>query len=135
MVKEYMHGADVLLEEGFGPNFTVSVGIENRSSPALLTRAGVAVRGLSNIVPEPFDGLVRAVEGGLAKATELLHRRVLAFTAIYTLSGPGLGIAKLATKKLGLYLSSTVCGPALPNPPGCEEATEATGLLPAQGEA
>jgi 4-hydroxy-tetrahydrodipicolinate synthase len=82
---------------------------------------------------------VRAFEGGdLAKATEL-HRRILPLMAIYTLSDPGLGAAKLAMKKLGVPLSPTVRGPALPAPPDSEEAIEATleaaGLMPVQGEA
>jgi dihydrodipicolinate synthase/N-acetylneuraminate lyase len=59
--------------------------------------------------------------------------------AIYTLSDPGLGAAKLAIKKLGVPLSPTVRGPALPAPPDSDEAIEATleaaGLLPVQGEA
>jgi len=73
MVKEYMHRANVLWEaKGVGPTFTVLVGFEDLSLPALLARANIAIRrNLSNIVPELFVGLVRAFENGLAKATEL----------------------------------------------------------------
>jgi 2-dehydro-3-deoxy-D-pentonate aldolase len=140
MVKEYMHTVNVLWEaEESRPDFTVLVGFEDQILPALLAGADGAICGLSNIAPELFVGLVRAFEGGdLAKATEL-HRRILPLMAIYTLSDPGLGTAKLAMKKLGVPLSPTVRGPALPAPPDSEEAIEVTlegaGLLPVQGEA
>jgi len=139
-VKEYMHTVNVLQEaKESRPDFTVLVGFEDQILPALLAGADGAICGLSNIAPELFVGLVRAFEGGdLAKATEL-HRRVLPLMAIYTLSDPGLGAAKLAMKKLGVPLSPTVRGPALPAPPDSEETIEATleaaGLLPVQGEA
>ena len=58
---------------------------------------------------------------------------------IYALSDPGVRTAKLAMKKLGVPLSPTVCGPALPAPPDSEEAIDAAlkaaGLLPVRGEA
>ncbi len=139
-VKEYMHTVSVLREaKEPRPDFTVLVGFEDQILPALLAGADGAICGLSNIAPELFVGLVRAFESGdLAKATEL-HRRILPLMAIYTLSDPGLGAAKLAMKKLGVPLSPTVRGPALPAPPDSEEAIEATleaaGLLPVQGEA
>jgi 2-dehydro-3-deoxy-D-pentonate aldolase len=139
-VKEYIHTVNVLREaKESRPDFTVLVGFEDQILPALLAGADGAICGLSNIAPELFVGLVRAFEGGdLAKATEL-HRRILPLMAIYTLSDPGLGAAKLAMKKLGVPLSPTVRGPALPAPPDSEEAIEATleaaGLLPVQGEA
>ena len=139
-VKEYMHTVNVLREaKEFRPDFMVLVGFEDQILPALLAGADGAICGLSNIAPELFVGLVRAFEGGdLAKAMEL-HRRILPLMAIYTLSDPGLGAAKLAMKKLGVPLSPTVRGPALPAPPDSEEAIEATleaaGLLPVQGEA
>ncbi len=139
-VKEYMHTVSVLREaKEPRPDFTVLVGFEDQILPALLAGADGAICGLSNITPELFVGLVRAFESGdLAKATEL-HRRILPLMAIYTLSDPGLGAAKLAMKKLGVPLSPTVRGPALPAPPDSEEAIEATleaaGLLPVQGGA
>lgn len=139
-VKEYIHTVNVLRKaKESRPDFTVLVGFEDQILPALLAGADGAICGLSNITPELFVGLVRAFEGGdLAKATEL-HRRILPLMAIYTLSDPGLGAAKLAMKKLGIPLSPTVRGPALPAPPDSEEAIEATlgaaGLLPVQGEA
>jgi 2-dehydro-3-deoxy-D-pentonate aldolase len=132
-----MHTVNVLGEtKETRPDFTVLAGFEDQILPALLAGADGAICGLSNIAPELFVGLVRAFESGdLAKATEL-HRRILPLMAIYTLSDPGLGAAKLAMKKLGVPLSSTVRGPA---PPDSEEAIEATleaaGLLPVQGEA
>jgi 2-dehydro-3-deoxy-D-pentonate aldolase len=139
-VKEYMHTVNVLREaKEPRPDFTVLVGFEDQILPALLAGADGAICGLSNIAPELFVGLVRAFEDGdLAKAAEL-HRRILPLMAIYTLSDPGLGAAKLAMKKLGVPLSPTVRGPALPAPTDSEEAIEATleaaGLLPVQREA
>ena len=119
--------------KGFGPNFPVSAGFEDHTLLALLALADVALRGLSNIVPEHFVGLARAFEGGLAKATEL-HQRILPLMTIYAVSDPGLGAAKLTTKKLGFPPSPAVCGPILPTPRDFEEAIEPTGLLPVWGE-
>ena len=139
-VKEYIHTVNVLREaKEARPDFTVLVGFEDQILPALLAGADGAICGLSNIAPELFVNLVRAFEGGdLTKAAEL-HRRILPLMAIYTLSDPGLGAAKLAMKKLGVPLSPTVRGPALPAPTDSEEAIEATleaaGLLPVQREA
>lgn len=139
-VKEYMHSVNVLNEvKPVRPDFAVLVGFEDQILPALLAGADGAICGLSNIAPELFVGLVRTFEGGdLAKAAEL-HRRILPLMAIYTLSDPGLGAAKLAMKKLGVPISPTVRGPALPAPPDSEEAIdaalEAAGLLPVRGEA
>ena len=139
-VKEYVHTVNVLREaKEPRPDFTVLVGFEDQILPALLAGAHGAICGPSNIAPELFVGLVRALEGGdLVKATEL-HRRILPLMAIYTLSDPGLGAAKLAMKKLGIPLSPTVRGPALSAPPESDKAIEATleaaGLLSVQGEA
>lgn len=110
------------------------VEFEGQILPALLAGADVAMRSLPNTAPDLFVGLVRTFEGGdLAKAMEL-HRRILPLVAVYALSDPGLGSAKLAMKKPGSPLS-----PTLPTPPNSEEATETTleaaGLLPVKGEA
>ena len=140
MVKEYMHTIVVLQEvKESRSDSTVLVGVEDQILPALLTAADGAICGLSNIAQELFVDLVRAFgDGDLAKATEL-HQRILPLISIYTLSDPGLGAAKLAIKKLGFPLSSTVRGPALPAPPDSKEAIEAAleaaGLLTVQGEA
>jgi len=55
--------------------------------------------------------------------------------AIYIVSDPSLSAVRFATKKLGFPLSPTVRGPALTTTPDSEEAIEAIGLLPVQGEA
>lgn len=107
------------------------VEFEAQILPALLAGADFAMRSLPNTAPDLFVGLVRTFEGGdLAKAMEL-YRRILPLVAVYALSDPGLGSAKLAMKKPGSPLS--------PTPPNSEEATETTleaaGLLPVQGEA
>ncbi len=139
-VKEYVHTVNVLREvKEVRPDFVVLVGFEDQILPALMAGADGSICGLSNIAPELFVGLVRAFEGGdLTRAAEL-HRRVLHLTSMYALSDPGLGATKLAMKKLGVPISPTVRGPALPVPPDSEEAIEAAleaaGLLAVRKEA
>ncbi len=139
-VKEYVHTVNVLREvKEVRPDFVVLVGFEDQILPALMAGADGSICGLSNIAPELFVGLVRAFEGGdLTRAAEL-HRRVLQLTSMYALSDPGLGATKLAMKKLGVPISPTVRGPALPVPPDSEEAIEAAleaaGLLAVRREA
>ncbi|MBA2715421.1 MAG: 4-hydroxy-tetrahydrodipicolinate synthase, partial [Rubrobacteraceae bacterium] len=125
-VKEYMHTVNVLNEvKPVRPDFAVLVGFEDQILPALLAGADGSICGLSNIAPELFVGLVRTFEvGDLAEAARL-HRRVLHLMAMYALSDPGLGATKLAMKKLGVPISPTVRGPALPVPPESEEAIDA----------
>jgi 2-dehydro-3-deoxy-D-pentonate aldolase len=139
VVKEYMHTVDVLNEvKPVRPDFAVQVGFENQILPALLARADGSICGLSNIAPELFVGLVRAFEGGNLTEAAQLYRRVLHLTSMYVLSDPGLGATKLAMMKLGVPISPTVRGPALPVPSESEEAIdaalEAAGLLPAPRE-
>jgi dihydrodipicolinate synthase/N-acetylneuraminate lyase len=60
MVEEYIHTVNVLREtKGSRPNPTVLVGFEDQILPALLAGADDAIRGLSNIAPKLFNGLVR----------------------------------------------------------------------------
>ena len=111
------------------------VGFEDQILPALLAGADDAIRGLSNIAPKLFNGLVRRPS---TAATSRKRRSCIGasspLVAVYTLSAPGFDSAKLAIKKLGFPPS-----PILPAPPDSAEAIETTlekaGLLPVQGEA
>ncbi len=134
-VQVYMHTVDVIREvKPVRPDFSVLVGFEDQILPSLLAGSDGAISGLSNIAPELFVNLVRAFEdGNLERAVEL-HRRVLHLMAMYELSDPGLGATKLAMQKLGVPISPTVRGPALPatlEAHSCiEAALEGAGLTP-----
>ena len=139
MVKEYVHTVNVLSEvKPVRSDFVVLVGFEDQILPALLAGADGSIYGLSNIAPELFVDLVRAFEGGDLAGTAQLHRRVIHLMAMYALSDPGLSTTKLAVKKLGIPISPSVRGPALPVSPESEEAIdaalEAAGLLPVHRE-
>ena len=137
-VQVYMHTVNVIREvKPVRPDFAVLVGFEDQILPSLLAGSDGAISGLSNIAPELFVGLVRAFESeDLEKAAEL-HRRILPLMAMYELSDPGLGATKLAMKKLGVPISPTVRGPALPATPEAhadiEAALEGAGLTPVPG--
>lgn len=137
-VTEYIHTVNVIREvKPVRPDFAVLVGFEDQILPSLLAGSDGAVSGLSNITPELFVGLVRAFEGGdLEKAAEL-HRRILSLMTMHGLSDPGLGATKLAMRKVGVPISPTVRGPALPATPeahaAIEAALEGAGLTPVSG--
>jgi dihydrodipicolinate synthase/N-acetylneuraminate lyase len=140
MVKEYMHTVNVLNEvKTVRSDFAVLVGFEDQILPTLMAGANGSICGLSNIAPALFVGLVQAFEAGDLAEVARLHRRVLHLMAMYVLSDPGLGATKLAMQKLGVPISPTVRGPALPVPPESEEAIDAAlkaaGLLPVHREA
>jgi dihydrodipicolinate synthase/N-acetylneuraminate lyase len=140
MVKEYMHMVNVLNEvKTVRSDFAVLVGFENQILSGLMAGADGSICGLSNIAPALFVGLVRAFEAGDLAEVARLHRRVLHLMAMYVLSDPGLGATKLTMQKLGVPISPTVRGPALPVPSESEEAIDAAlkaaGLLPVHREA
>lgn len=114
-VTEHSHIVNVLREvKPQRPDFVVLVGFEDQILPGLLAGTDGAISGLANIGPELFVGLVRAFEKGeLAEAAEL-HRRVLSLMALGAYSDPPIGAIKLAMNKLGVSISPTVRGPALP---------------------
>jgi 2-dehydro-3-deoxy-D-pentonate aldolase len=139
-VSEYSHIVNVLHEvKPARPDFTVLAGFEDQILPGLLAGADGAISGLSNVAPELFVDLIRAFEkGDLATAAEL-HQRVLSLMTIGSYSDPILGAVKLAMKRLGVPISPTVRGPALPAPPeahtAIEDALEEAGLVPMPEEA
>ena len=132
-VQVYMHTVDVIRDvKPVRPDFSVLVGFEDQILPSLLAGSDGAISGLSNIAPELFVNLVRAFEDGDLQRAAELHRRVLSLMAMYELSDPGLGATKLAMQKLGVPITPTVRGPALPAPQeshaGIEAALEGAGL-------
>ena len=82
--------------------------------------------------------MVRSVQNGDLEEAAELHRRVLSLTALGAHSDPPIGAMKLAMKKLGVPISPTVRGPALPVASGSEEAIDdvlhAVGLLATKRE-
>ncbi len=127
MVAEYSHIVNVLQEvKPARPDFSVLAGFEDHILPALLAGADGAISGLANVAPELFVGLIRTFEqGDLQKAAEL-HGRVLSLMALGEHSDPPIGAIKLAMKKLGVSISPTVRGPALPAPEEAHERIEGT---------
>jgi 4-hydroxy-tetrahydrodipicolinate synthase len=124
-VAEYPHVMNALQEvKPVRPDFSVLAGFEDQILPVLLAGADGAISGLANVAPELFVGLVRAFErGNLQKAAEL-HRRVLSLIGLGAHSDPPIGAIKLAMNKLGVPISPTVRGPALPAPDEAHEKIE-----------
>jgi 4-hydroxy-tetrahydrodipicolinate synthase len=139
-VTEYTHTVNVIREaKGVRPDFTVLPGFEDQILPAMLAGADGAISGLANIAPGLFVALVKALEGYDFHTAAELHRRVLSLMALGTHSDPPIGAIKLAMKKLGVPISPTVRGPALPAPTEAVEEVEAVlqeaGLSPVSREA
>ena len=121
-VSEYSHIVNVLREvKPERPDFVVLAGFEDLILPGLLAGSDGAISGLSNVAPKLFVDLVRSVEEGDLQKAAQLHRRVLSLMALGECSDPPIGAIKLAMNKLGVPISPTVRGPALPVP---EEAYE-----------
>ena len=131
-VTEHTHTLDVLGEvKSANPDFSVLVGFEEQILPNLLAGGDGAISGLANVAPELFVGLVRAFrEGDLAEAADR-HRRVLALLGLAKLSDPVPGAVKAAMQRLGVGISPSVRGPALPLPP--ESYEEMDGILESAG--
>lgn len=135
-VTEYNHVVAVLQSvKPQRPHFSVMCGWEDLILPSLLAGADGSICAFANVAPELFVGLVEAARSGdLTRAAEL-HRRVLTLVTLGNCSDPAIGAIKLAMKKLGVPISHTVRGPALPATD--EEAIEAVlrdvGLLAVTG--
>jgi 4-hydroxy-tetrahydrodipicolinate synthase len=114
-VTEYSHTVGALREaKRVRPDFSVLSGWEDLILPSLLAGADGSICAFANVAPELFIGLVRAAQDGdLARAAEL-HRRVLSLVTLGAYSDPAIGAIKVAMNKLGVPISPTVRGPALP---------------------
>ena len=131
-VTEYNHVVSVLREiRPVRDDFSVLIGWEDLILPSLLAGVDGSICAFANVAPELFVNLVEAARtGDLAKATRL-HRRVLSLLTLGAYSDPPIGAIKLAMKKLGVPISPTVRGPALPatDEQGIEAVLKDVGLL------
>jgi 4-hydroxy-tetrahydrodipicolinate synthase len=132
-VTEHSHTLSVLGRvKPENPDFSVLVGFEEQILPNLLAGGNGAISGLANVAPELFVGLVRAFRDGDLAAAADRHRRILALLGLGGLSDPVVGAVKAAMQRLGVGLSPTVRGPALPLPSGAyeelDEILESAGL-------
>jgi 2-dehydro-3-deoxy-D-pentonate aldolase len=123
-VTEYRHTVSVLREvKRVRSDFSVLAGWEDLILPSLLAGADGSICAFANVAPELFVELVHSAQiGDLGKAAEL-HRRVLSLLTLGAYSDPPIGAIKVAMNKLGVPISPTVRGPALPATD--EEAIEA----------
>jgi 4-hydroxy-tetrahydrodipicolinate synthase len=124
-VAEYSHIVNVLQEvKPIRLDFSVLAGFEDQILPGLLAGADGAISGLANVAPELFVCLIRAFEQGELQKVAELHRHILSLMALGALSDPPIGAIKLAMNKLGVPISPTVRGPALPAPDEAHEKIE-----------
>jgi 2-dehydro-3-deoxy-D-pentonate aldolase len=114
-VTEYFHTVGVLREvKRVRSDFSVLSGWEDLILPSLLAGADGSICAFANVAPELFVELVHSAQiGDLGKAAEL-HRRVLSLLTLGAYSDPPIGAIKVAMNKLGVPISPTVRGPALP---------------------
>jgi 4-hydroxy-tetrahydrodipicolinate synthase len=136
-VTEYFHTVGVLREvKRVRPDFSVLSGWEDLILPSLLAGADGSICAFANVAPELFVGLVRAAQNGDLERAAELHRRVLSLLTLGAHSDPPIGAIKVAMRKLGVPISPTVRGPALPatNEQGIEDVLRDTGLLPVSEE-
>jgi 4-hydroxy-tetrahydrodipicolinate synthase len=121
-VTEYFHTVGVLREvKRERPEFTILSGWEDLILPTLLAGADGSICAFANVAPELFVDLVRSARDGDLESAAELHRRVLSLVTLGAYSDPPISAIKLAMNKLGVAISPSVRGPALPVP---EEAYE-----------
>ncbi len=136
-VTEYAHVIGVLREvKPSRDDFSVLIGWEDLILPSLLAGVDGSICAYANVAPELFVELVHSArDGDLERAAEL-HRRVLALTTLGAYSDPPISAIKLAMNKLGVPISPSVRGPALPVPEEAHEKVEGVlreaGLLTAR---
>lgn len=125
-VTEYSHTVGVLREvKPAREDFSVLAGFEDLIFPSMLAGGDGSICGLANVAPELFVSMVRAAGSGDLKTAAELHRRILSLMGLVSLSVPPMGAIKLAMNRLGVPISPTVRGPALPAPKEAEEKVEA----------
>jgi 2-dehydro-3-deoxy-D-pentonate aldolase len=126
-VTEYSHTVNVLREvKPTRPDFSVLAGFEDLILPSMLAGGDGTICGLFNVVPELFIGMVRSVQNGELDEAAKLHRRVLSLMTLGSFSDTPLGAIKLAMNVLGVPISPTVRGPALPAPEEARKGIEDT---------
>jgi 4-hydroxy-tetrahydrodipicolinate synthase len=114
-VTEYSHIWNVLREvKPVKPEFSVLAGFEDLILPSMLAGGDGSICGLANVAPDLFVSLVRAARNGDLGEAAQLHRQVLSLMTLGSLSDTPLGAIKLAMNVLGIPISPTVRGPALP---------------------
>ena len=100
-------------------------GWEDLILPSLLAGSEGSFCAFANVAPELFVNLVRSArDGDLERAAEL-HRRVLSLVTLGAYSDRPISAIKLAMNKLGVPISPTVRGPALPIPQEAHGKVEA----------
>ena len=125
-VTVYGHTVSVLQEvKAKQPDFTVLSGWEDLIFPSLVAGADGSICAFSNVAPELFVNLVKSTREGDLDTAARLHRRVLALVTLGVHSDPPIGAIKLAMQILGVPISPTVRGPALPADEGAREEVEA----------
>jgi 2-dehydro-3-deoxy-D-pentonate aldolase len=136
-VTEYFHTVGVLREvKRERPEFTILSGWEDLILPSLLAGADGSICAFANVAPELFVDLVRSARDGDLESAAELHRRVLSLVTLGAYSDPPISAIKLAMNKLGVPISPSVRGPALPVPEEAHENVEGVlreaGLLTAR---
>ncbi len=125
-VTVYAHTVAVLQEvKAQRPDFAVLSGWEDLVFPSLLAGADGSICAFANVAPRLFVDLVRSTQEGDLDTAARLHRRVLKLATLGAYSDPPIGAIKLAMKVLGVPISPTVRGPALPADEGAREGVEA----------
>ena len=126
-VTEYSHIWNVLHEvKPVRPDFSVLAGFEDLILPSMLAGGDGSICGLANVAPDFFVGLVQAARNGDLERAAEMHRRVLSLMTLGSFSDTPLGAIKLAMNALGVPISPTVRGPALPAPDEAREGIEDT---------
>jgi 2-dehydro-3-deoxy-D-pentonate aldolase len=125
-VTVYGHTVSVLQEiKAERPDFAVLSGWEDLVFPSVVAGADGSICAFANVAPKLFVNLVSStLEGDLDTAARL-HRRVLELVTLGTHSDPPIGAIKLAMQILGVPISPTVRGPALPAADGARDEVEA----------
>jgi 4-hydroxy-tetrahydrodipicolinate synthase len=125
-VTVYAHTVAVLQEvKAAKPDFAVLCGWEDLVFPSLLAGADGSICAFANVAPRLFVDLVNSTRGGDLDTAAWLHRRVLELVTLGAHSDPPIGAIKLAMQILGVPISPTVRGPALPAEESARESVEA----------
>ena len=135
-VTEYNHVVGVLQRvKPARPDFSVLCGWEDLILPSLLAGADGSICAFANVSPELFVNLVDAARSGDLTRAAQLHRIVLTLVTLGAHSDPAIGAIKLAMRRLGVPISPTVRGPALPatDEDAIETVLRDVGLFAASG--